>query len=158
MPQKYIKVDYQDRIIPGRLYRVETALEVPLPNFPNLETMLTNFQSRLRSRLGLESLGVTKGLITEEKAEIFIFISFGRSEATKSLWENWKVIEWQLSAIGVPKLVNVDIEVPQLPIDLGQAETGLVEQVKQWVQDWHGLIEIILLLVIIAILLNEKQD
>lgn len=155
MPEKYIKVDYQDRILPGRLYRVETSLEVPLANLPNLDTMVTNFQSRLRSRLSVQSLDVQKGLVTEEKAELFIFISFGQTEVTKSLWTAWKTLEFQLSAIGSPKLINIDIQ--ELPANLGQPEVGVIAQIQKFLDQWGVLVELVLLIVIIIILLEKKQ-
>jgi len=52
-------------------------------------------------------------------------------------------------------LINIDIQ--ELPIQLGQVEVGIITQVKQWINDWHAVIEIILLLIIIGILLSDRQ-
>jgi len=150
--------NFEEQIYPGRIYRYQIGLQIPLANIENLEKMLVYFDQRLRLKLDLESLRLEKIRILEgEPSEIFIFFSLNRSEA-RSIWSVWKLIDVALAPIGKAKIESVFAQAPQLPVNLGQPETGLLQQIKSFLDSYGILLELILLSVIIAILLSEKKE
>jgi len=153
----YIKVSNLDeKTLPSRVYRLQVQIEIPAQNLPNLERLLEYFIGRLKTRQDIESLFIKKGLISEDQSDFVMFVSFGRSEAGTSIWTAWKTIEEQLAAIGKPKLLNVYVQAPQLPVNLGQP--SLATAIKRFLYDWAPMIELVLLGVVIAILLSQKQE
>lgn len=148
--------NFEEQIQPGRIYRYQVGIEVPLPNLSVLDKMLEYLDQRMRQKLDLQSLRIEKIRILEgEPSEIFIYFSVNRSEA-RSVWTTWKVIEQELAPIGkVAKLLSAYSQAPQLPANLGQPPLAAV--IKRFLYDWHAVIEILLLVVIILILLEKKQ-
>lgn len=149
--------NFEEQIRPGKLYRYQVEVEIPLPNLSVLDKMLEYLDQRMRQKLDLQSLRIEKIRILEgEPSELLIYFSLNQSEA-RSIWTAWGIIDQELAPIGKAKLLSAYSQAPQLPANLGQAEISLVEQIKKFVADWHGLIEVILLVVIILILLEKKQ-
>ncbi len=149
--------NYEEQIHPGRIYRYQIGLEIPLANIQNLDKMLEYFDQRLRQKLDIQSLRIEKIIISEaEQSEILIYFSLNQSEA-RSVWTAWGVVDQQLSPIGKAKLISAYVQAPQLPAELGQAEPRLIEQVKKFLEQWGVLIELILLVIIIIILLEKNE-
>jgi len=150
--------NYEERVIPTRFYRFQIGIEIPLGNIQNLEKMLEYFSGRLRQKLDIGSLRIEKIIISEaEQSEILIYFSLNRSEA-RSVWSVWKLIDQELAPVGKATIISAYSQAPQLPVQLGQAEVGIIESIKRFVNDWHGLIEIFLFLIIIGILLSQKKE
>ena len=149
--------NFEEQIRPGKVYRYEIAIEIPLTNIENLDRMIDYFSGRLRQKLDLQSLRTEKIRILEgEPSEIFIYFSLNGSE-TRSLWTVWKKIDAELVPIGTSKLLSVFTQAFELPANIGQPE-GLLAQIKQFFDDYGVLLELVLLIVIICILLSEKQE
>ncbi|MBA7491444.1 hypothetical protein ES702_01990 [subsurface metagenome] len=150
--------NYEEQILPRRIYRYQIGLQIPLANIENLEKMLEYFGQRLRQKLDLQSLRVEKVIVSEaEQSELLIYFSLNQSEA-RSIWTAWGIIDQELAPIGKAKLLSAYVQAPQLPVELGQPEANLVELVKTFLDQWGTLIELVLLIVIIAILLSEKKE
>lgn len=150
--------NFEEQIHPGRIYRYQIGIEIPLANIENLEKMLEYFDQRLRQKLDIQSLRIEKIIISEaEQSEILIYFSLNQSEA-RSVWTAWNIIDQELAPIGKAKLLSAYSQASQLPAELGQAETGLIAEIKRFLGEWGVLLELVFLVIIIAILLSEKKD
>lgn len=149
--------NFEERVIPTRLYRYQVALEITGQNLPVLNELLGYFQQRLRQKIDLQSLRLEKVFVSEgEPSELLIFFSVNPSEK-ESIWLLWKRIENELVPVGTGKLISAYAQAPQL-VELGQPEAGILQQIKSFLDSYGILVELILLVIIIAILLSEKKQ
>ena len=156
----YTKItDWDMPLLPGKFFQYTIAIEMSAVQLQsgNFDRAIETLRQRICYKVPVEvgTLTIEKVFGTPENIEFFVTFKLASQDGT--VYQVAEKIKSAGSALGKTTVSNIAREISP-PINLGQPELGLIEQVKKFLDSWGVAVEILLLIFIVILLLTSDKQ